>query len=364
VSNIEEQTMLDHLREQGVIDKALEGLGMGAPAPVEETDTAVDEVDEAEEQEGSAEEDIPTDVGTEEKAEEEEQFIPPSDDIFLDMTPEVEQFLAKYDNDLNKALKAATEGQSLIGRQGSELGDLRRELQEIRQAIQDRPAPLQPYQQFPDEMDSPEEAVPVLRNIAEAAFANDDGATFERALQAWQEQDPLGVETYKMMKATQVMTMQAQAQPAPQTQAEDLMRQVVEKNPQVNDPAFQQQLETEIAKLPSLGRVIRGEIPGVTPEERVVAFEELVSRVAARQDADTQQEARRRVAIRTSDEARKARLEAQVASGGRTAPAPVEEEARAIRLGDTALAVSEQETQQMLEAVFGSHASVSDASKK
>jgi len=52
--------------------------------------------------------------------------VAPSDD------PEIASFLAKYDGDVTKALKAATEQVSVIGRQGQELGKTREELAELR----------------------------------------------------------------------------------------------------------------------------------------------------------------------------------------------------------------------------------------
>ena len=60
--------------------------------------------------------------------------------MYLDLTPETEEYLAKYDGDLTKALNAAANAQSLIGRQGNELGDVRRELQELRERLDTRAA--------------------------------------------------------------------------------------------------------------------------------------------------------------------------------------------------------------------------------
>ncbi len=46
--------------------------------------------------------------------------------------PAVAAFLAKYDGDASKALKAAVEAQSVIGRQGQEMGTLREQIAELR----------------------------------------------------------------------------------------------------------------------------------------------------------------------------------------------------------------------------------------
>jgi hypothetical protein len=61
-----------------------------------------------------------------------------------DQVDPVQQYLAKYDGDTNKALAAAAEAQSLIGRQGNELGEIRQQLQQLTNAV----APQEPEQQW------------------------------------------------------------------------------------------------------------------------------------------------------------------------------------------------------------------------
>lgn len=356
-SPFEVDAMLENMQNSGTMDSALKGLGIEPPAP-EETETVEEApvTEDTVEQEEEPQAEQPEEEEVEEVPEEEEE----EEGLFLDLTPETELLLDKYGGDLNKALQALNESQSLIGRQGNELGDIRRELEAMRSDMQTRAS--QPALQWPDEDDLPEEAVPKLRRIAEAAFTNADAATFDNALSQWGEFDELGVETYKMLKATQVLALQQQDQT--QTRDEPTLEagvdSLVAKYPQLQTTEFQSELNVEIEKLPSLGRILRGEIPGVTPAERVVAFNELVERVAERRNSETRQLAARRVAVKTSQEARQARLDAQVAQSSQSQEVIEEKPSRQIRMADTKMVIDEDQTNAMLERVLGSSARIID----
>ena len=84
------------------------------------------------------------------------------------------------------------------------------------------------------------------------------------------------------------------------------------------------------AEWPTLGRVLHED---GNPAERVQALEELYLRVANRQTSETSQQALRRVAVKNSEEARRARQQAQVASSGRGSVSEPEATARKIPLG-------------------------------
>lgn len=336
---LEEDLVLQQMQENGEMDFIRDHLTQGqqieTPAP--EADTVAEEQDEVEEvADGEAPDGEPevAEEGGEEEPEEVPGVAEEDDSIYLDVTPEVEQFLAKYDGDLNKALKAAAEGQSLIGRQGNEMGELRRQLEELKTLVTQRP--LEPIA-WPDEFATAEEAVPTYRNIAEQAFEREDEETFTRAMMAWGQIDPVGMETFATLKSTQLMLLQAgQAQ---QTQPEQDLNQgmaaLKEKYPDLSKPEVQQALGEEASKWPTLNRLLQD----ATVPERLQALEELYLRVASRTVSETEQRARKRVALRTSEEARVARTAAKVASGGNSGKA-VEETAKvSIPLGNTGRSV-------------------------
>lgn len=58
-----------------------------------------------------------------------------ADDDLLHDDPEINALLKRYDGDADKALKAAVEAQKLIGRQGNELGQSRKETQELAERL-------------------------------------------------------------------------------------------------------------------------------------------------------------------------------------------------------------------------------------
>lgn len=335
---LEEDLVLQQMQENGEMDFIRDHLTQGqqieTPAP--EADTVAEEQDEEVETPAPDEEDVTPEGDTEEESPDGGTPEAPAEDeeIYLDVTPEVEQFLAKYDGDLNKALKAAAEGQSLIGRQGNEMGELRRQLEELKTLVTQRP--LEPIA-WPDEFATAEEAVPTYRNIAEQAFEREDEETFTRAMMAWGQIDPVGMETFATLKSTQLMLLQAgQAQ---QTQPEQDLNQgmaaLKEKYPDLSKPEVQQALGEEASKWPTLNRLLQD----ATVPERLQALEELYLRVASRTVSETEQRARKRVALRTSEEARVARTAAKVASGGNSGKA-VEETAKvSIPLGNTGRSV-------------------------
>ena len=100
---------------------------------------------------------------------------------FVSQDPDVEGYLAKYGGDVEKAIKAATEAQSLIGRQGSELGELRKQFEEFQQ-VQQKPR-----------YDANALAQLIENDPARAtalAYEAGDGATVAAALEAWKEEAP------------------------------------------------------------------------------------------------------------------------------------------------------------------------------
>lgn len=303
------------------------GTTPAPPADTEETEV-VEEVEEVEEQPEAEAPEAP-----ELTAEEE-------DILYLELDDDTQSLIdTKYGGDLSKALVALRESQGLIGRQGNELGDLRRELAEFRQSVERGQVLSQPYPEMPDEFEDPADAAVKYRAIAEQAFARQDVDTFSGVVDAWIEVDPLGGNTYRDLKILQLQTTLQQAPAAPQGNAEEAIAQgvakVKEDYPQMLTPEFQAEFDAEIQKFPTLKALLWGEIPGTTPEQRVAALRETVTRIASRHVGETEEKARKRVAVKRSEAARQARIEAKVASGESARIAEPEETARTVPLGET-----------------------------
>ena len=363
-----EQEFIDDLKESGDLDRITGWAGFAdlqqpevtpetpeAPAPAPEAATTVEQPRDPETGQFVAAPETPAEPAQQatpaaEAPETPEQPEPTmgedEEGLFLDLTPEMEAFLAKYDGDLGKALQAAAWEESVRGRQGNELGQLRQELEQMRQQMAQgfQAAPPVAYPSFPDEDDDPDDAADRLEQIAELAFQSQDLSTFGRAFEAWREVDPRGANAYRLLKQTELQAQEIQARletpgaPAEQDLNEGMQR-LVEKYPNLQTPEFQQALQAEVEKYPTLGALLRGETPGVTPTERIQAMEELVERVASRSTTEQAQAALRRVRIRQSEEAQQARREAQVGAAGaaaRTAETP--EKSPAEQALDTAFA--------------------------
>jgi hypothetical protein len=73
----------------------------------------------------------------------------------------------------------------------------------------------------------------------------------------------------------------------------------------------------------------------VSVQERLAILDEAAQRVVSRQTAETAQQARRRVAIRVSEEARDARVAAQSVRGQQAREAAAEVEPRTVPLGES-----------------------------
>jgi hypothetical protein len=347
MSNLEVGLTQQEMEESGEMDFIRQHVAAAnaeseAPTPAPEADTVEETVQEAVAPEvtpdGDTAEVTPDGDTTEEAAEltaEEEEVL------YLELDDETQNLIdTKYGGDLNKALGALRESQSLIGRQGSELGDLRKQLEDLATLVQRGQTMSQPYPEWPDEFAETHEAAAAYRAIAEQAFDREDVDTFSQAVDAWIAQDPAGGATYRDLKILQLQ--QASASQAPSVpDAEATLRAGVEavkaQFPKFGerDPQFMEAFDAELQKFPTLKALLWGEIPGTTPDQRVSALQETVGRVASQFTAETERAARRRVAIRTNEEARQARREAKVTSG-ESARVVVEEPApRTVPMGQT-----------------------------
>jgi hypothetical protein len=310
---------------------AANAAASGAPAP--EADTVESEAteEEVEEVEDSTEEEDSADGGTEAEVEDD-------DTLYLELDEETEALLNdKYKGDLNAMLRAAREGQSVIGRQGNELGAVRAELEALRAEFAQGLQAAQPYPEWPDEFAETSEQAAALREIADQAFDRRDPKTFEKALQAWHDADPVSAALYRDLKEIQVgqLTAAQQAPVADEATLEDAIRPIFSDYPQFQDDSFQAEVAAELDKTPSLKAVLWGNVPGVSVEERATILREAAQRVVSRQTSETAQQARKRIAVRTSEEARAARVSAQVARGSTAREVGEEKEARTVPMGES-----------------------------
>ena len=328
------------------------------PTPAPEADTV--ETEETVEQpaeetpEGdSTEEEIPADDGTDPSAE----LTPEEEDVlYLELDDETQNLIdSKYGGDISKALAALRESQSLIGRQGSELGDLRQQLENLTQLVQQGQVRQQPYPEWPDEYSEPAEAAAAYRAIAEEAFTREDVETFGQAVDAWISQDPAGAATYRDLKILQMQQALAQQAPAvgsadPEATLREGAAAVAQEFPRfrAEDTEFMGAFDAELEKFPTLKALLWGEIPGTTPDQRIAALRETVGRVASQFTAETERAARRRVAIRTNEEARQARREAKVTSGETARVVDDQPAPRTVPMGQTGRALDLDRLNSML----------------
>ena len=247
-----------------------------------------------------------------------------TDDLVFELDPEIESVLEKYDGDLNKALRALNEGQSLIGRQGSELGELRTQMQELVTLVQQNqfnPMLYAPYKNSVDE--EPGALVgEVLQRAAESG--NFDEATYERALAAWAEEEPFPA---ARLDAQVAMARQMAQQAAPQPGAEDLAKEVdafKERNPD-----FQQLLPT-VNELVEQRPLLKRSLYEGTAQERVQALDDLYSLAKSRTTQSDTSAAAKKVILRAKADADKAKGDAAVVGASRTSAVDTEPKGNAL----------------------------------
>lgn len=157
--------------------------GLESPTPAEPADTVIEEErPEGEEQEQELEPGV---------AEPETEEVEEPDDVA--------NYLAKYGGDVDEALKAAVEAQKVIGRQGAEVGELRKvaqQVDELRALVEAQNEPQ--YEEPPPQYDPGSIDEYLAENpqhipaLARQAIDAGDGFLYQRALAAWGELDQVG----------------------------------------------------------------------------------------------------------------------------------------------------------------------------
>lgn len=157
-----------------------------APDPIEAEEPEMETVADADVQE----EDDGADDTEEQPRDDQGRFLPKFND------PDVQEYLDRFDGDLGKALRSAVEAQSLIGRQGSELGDLRKAVEELssrfdesREAEQDMPT------QYYGDLTEDIEENPA--QVAAHALQIGDGRLYEQAMRNWFDLDPFSAQRFE-----------------------------------------------------------------------------------------------------------------------------------------------------------------------
>lgn len=234
-------------------------------------------------------------------------------EFVLEIDDDLQSILDKYDGDIGKALRALNESQSMIGRQANEVGELRQQLNEMQQAMQ------QGFQQVAQQ---PVFAGPYMNNIDEnpqglvgEALERGDMQTLELAIRAWGEEDPFAASAFlialnQQAAAAAMEYEQPQAVSTPQSgpTLEAAMADVVARHPDVEKylPAVEQVAQ----EFPTL----RDSMRSGAPQLQAQAFEELLKIAKARSSATDTQAAVKRVVLKTQEEVRKERADAAVVS--------------------------------------------------
>lgn len=153
--------------------------------PETEPDPDIHETDEhvlETEEEPEGEEEIGP--ASEEAEEEEEAEEPAALELDARATEYLTELIGHFDGDPAKALRSAVEAQNLIGRQGQELGDLRKQVEEIKAAQESRVTP----QAFPGDLDEAIEENP--SEVAKWALTQNQPGVYNAAMISWYEENP------------------------------------------------------------------------------------------------------------------------------------------------------------------------------
>jgi hypothetical protein len=242
-----------------------------------------------------------------------EETADEDEDIVLEIDEDLQAVLDKYDGDVTKALRALGESQSMIGRQGNELGELRAQLNEMKQLME---------QGFTQRPQQPQFISPYVNDIDDnpqglvmEALERGDVPTVERALRAWGEFEPFEAATFLMTLQQQAAAQSAAVAPAPTESTtpqgptiEAAMSEVVSRHPDVEK--YLPQVEQVAQEFPTL----RDSMRSGNPAAQAQAFEELLKIAKARSQGSDTQAAMKRIVLKTQEEVRKEKADAAVVS--------------------------------------------------
>lgn len=244
----------------------------------------------------------------------------------------LQTYLEKYDGDVTKALIAATEAQSLVGRKaediaGEELRALRAELEQVRAGQERTLAQLRTPM------------IPITRELiendpasaAQQAVAQDNAPALEAAISVWREENPEAADFFLRTVVLEAQLAEATAAAAaPQTTEQSTEDAEVDAEVQKvlqKHPDLEQHLPA-IGKAADENPLLKRAMETGSPQERAQALEALTVIAKASSAADTSREAMKRVQVRVKQEADDARKNARVVSASRGSAASASQPTR------------------------------------
>lgn len=275
---------------------------------IEELDKHLEAADPAQEPETPPEEEAPEETAEEEAPAEETAEPEAEEEAPVARDERLTAYLDKYGGDVDKALTAAVEAQELLGRQGSELGDLRKEIQALSERIpeQDDDQYVPMDDSTMNWFDQAMEENPV--QAMEWARQNDPtGTYYNRGLQAWMDLSPAQAVTYQQAVIAKQLREEFKAELGQHTkplqaQADQQTVAAAWAKAKQDIPDLEQHAEAILAEAKETPEILRG---ADTLEQKVVALHKLYRLVkgsaatsleTARETAETEQKAQNRAA--------------------------------------------------------------------
>lgn len=250
---------------------------------------------------------------------------PPRDDAgrflphkFTD--PEIQGLVEKYGGDVNQALKAAVEAQRLIGRQGQELGELRKQMEETLE---------QRLTQFQQQTQQAQYAPSMVQSYiddgnyyaaAETARQTGNQALLGHVLSSWGADSPYEATVYTSALQQQEFARQIEerlgqfremAQPITQITSQQKMGQALTEFSE-GKPDMQQ-VAPEMLKVAEQSPTVVALLAQDDPQVRAEVLDYLYTKARAR-IGDTLATAKQNADAQAQDEARQAKQQATVGS--------------------------------------------------
>jgi hypothetical protein len=304
----EELSFEESLREKGLSETEFgrreasaeaETPSTDEPETTEETDTSETEP-ETEERERDEQGRF---VAKKAEAEKEAEELDTSD-----LDDDVKAYLAKYGGDLKAALRGAAEAQSLIGKHGLEIGELRKELESLTSSLVDEDVPLDAgtLSWFGQQVENNPQAA-VMWALQNAP------ALYPQAMEAWIDAEPyqaISLHTRLAVAQAQNEIRDEMAPVADETQTQQFHRawaEVARAHPDLN------KLEQQIVEAAQSSPAIVRELQTGTAESKKAVLEQLYY-LAKGRSAETLAAAAQEIAQETQEASRQAKKEATVAS--------------------------------------------------
>lgn len=222
--------------------------------------------------------------------------------------PLVDEFLAKYDGDIEKAVKAAAHQNALLGRQADEVGQLRQQLEELRQQVaapQQRPPVVPITAEVVEELDSLAVSNPQAALTRVAQLGDPTGQLTERVMDVWFATNPRQASAFQASLIAQQTEarVRAELQPIAEREAQsaeerafvEAWNAAAERAPDLNElaPTIKEVLDER----PALAKTILSTTDAAERAELLLAAREIaaarsgvksseIRRIAEKQQAD------------------------------------------------------------------------------